>query len=39
MLPIKYLMKTAAAFAIAIALSGCVVYPAPYYHHPHWGYY
>ena len=37
MSPVKRLIKTAAAFGIAIMLSGCVVYPAwgPYYHH-HW---
>jgi hypothetical protein len=41
MLPIRTLIKTAAALGIAVMLSGCVVYPAwgPYYHPHHWGYY
>jgi hypothetical protein len=38
MLPVKYLIKTAATLGLAIMLSGCVIYPAwgPYYHPHHW---
>lgn len=41
MVTAKYLIKMAAALAVAAALSGCVVAPAwgPYYRpHPYWGY-
>jgi hypothetical protein len=39
MLPVKNLLRTAAALGLAIMLSGCVIYPAwgPYYHPHHWG--
>jgi hypothetical protein len=37
---LKTLIRTAAAFGIAIMLSGCVIAPAwgPYYHGHHGGY-
>jgi hypothetical protein len=38
--PIKNLVRVAVALGLAITLSGCVIYPAgPYYHPHHWGYY